>query len=101
MSKLGLMMDRVLDPESVPTLIDLGYIRDRAARDRADALVAHGISRRNLSIEGHGRLLMKCPKRKTKSALEKFPIVKGSTYWQCTHHWLGLGQDEECAPVPH
>lgn len=100
MSKFGLMVQRAMDPTSIPVLVDLGYLDDKASRDRADALMAGGLSRRNLSIDGHRRILMKVPPKKAGTILKRFPIVAGETYWQTTHHWRGLGKGETVARIP-
>lgn len=100
MSQFGLMVDRHMNPDSIPVLVDLGSVDQKASRDRADALIASGISRTNLSIEGFRRLLVKIPPRKIKKILEHFPIVEGATYWQTTHHWRGLADGESIARIP-
>jgi hypothetical protein len=88
MSKLGLMVERCVDPVSMPVLVDLGYVKENVSRDRADKLIAAGVAPRNFSIEGFGRLLVKLPPRKANAIFAKFrQIVPGSTYWQTTHHW--------------
>lgn len=88
MSALGFMVDRHIDPASMPVLIDLGYVAEKPTRDRADKLTGAGLSSRNFSIEGFGRLLVKLPPKKAAAILKSFPeIVVGSTYFQTTHHW--------------
>lgn len=81
------MVSRCVDPSSVPVLVDMGSVDDQRARDNADALIAAGVSRKNISIEGNRRLLVKLPPKKAAGILSRFPIVAGATYWQCTHHW--------------
>ena len=100
MGQFGLMVQRAMRPDSIPILVDLGYVDDKATRDRADALMAAGISRFNLSIEGSRRLLIKLPTRKAGGIFGKFPIIAGETYWQTTHHWRGLGDNETMARIP-
>lgn len=99
MSKLGFMMDRALGPDDVPILVDLGYDGPDAV-ERWESLRAAGIGHRNFSLEGHRRLLMRLPIKKAKVVLAAFPIVEGKTYWQTTHHWVGLAQGETIAPIP-
>jgi hypothetical protein len=84
---MSLMLQRCIDPASVPVLVDLGSVDDRRSRDNAVTLIAAGVSRKNISIEGHRRLLIKLPPRKAAALLAQFPIVAGVTYWKCTHHW--------------
>lgn len=100
MSRFGLMVERAMNPLSIPVLVDLGYLDEKASRDRADALMAGGLSRRNLSIEGNRRILMKVPPKKAEAIFKRFPIVSGETYWQVTHHWRGLGKGEKLARIP-
>lgn len=100
MSRLGLMVDRCIAPDSVPILVDLGNVNDQATRDRADAISAAGISRKNFSCEGNARLLLKLPPKKADVIFGAFPIVLGSTYWQTTHHWRGIKSGERIARVP-
>lgn len=95
----GLMVERAMAPDKIPILIDLGSVEDKAARDRADALMAAGLSNKNFSIEGNRRLLVKVPPKKS-ALLNTFPIVAGSTYWQTTHHWRGLMAGERVAKIP-
>jgi hypothetical protein len=87
MSQLGLMVGRAIDPAGTPILIDLGRVDDQRTRDAADKIRAAGVGRKNFSIEGAGRLLVKLPLAKAK-LLDVFPINAGATYWQCTHHWI-------------
>ena len=101
MSQFGLMVDRCIAPDKIPVLVDLGYVNDKPTRDRGDALMKAGVSRRNFSIEGHGRLLVKFPPKKADALLGQFrAIVPGSTYFQTTHHWRGLADGERTAAVP-
>lgn len=83
---LGLMVERYIDPDATPVLVDLGYW-DKKSAERFEMLVAAGIGRRNFSIEGFNRLLVKIPKTKVSTILLEFPIVEGGEYWQTTHRW--------------
>lgn len=84
------MVERYLTPASIPVLVDLGYVNDKPSLDCADRLMAAGISRKNFSIEGHARLLVKLPPKKAAAIIKKFRFVEGVTYWQCTHSRRGL-----------
>lgn len=87
MGKLGLMVERCINPAAMPVLVDLGPLDDKKSRDLADKLMAAGINRKNFSIEGFRRLLVKLPVKKAPEILKRFPrIVEGSTYFQATHH---------------
>lgn len=76
-----------LDGKPVPMIVDLGYLDDRRSRNAADKLLAFGISKRRLSIEGNGRLLVEIPPRQSAAVLRNFQIEPGETYWRATHHW--------------
>lgn len=91
----GLMAARFMEPKLIPVLVDLGYWDDPGIRERLVALRGAGIGLSNFSIEGHGRMLVRLPPRKANALLKKFPTIRaGSTYWQATHHWFGLGAGE-------
>lgn len=89
-----------LDGKPQPIILDLGYVSDEATRNRGDALVAFGLSRKRFSIEGNSRLMVELPPRNAIAVLAAFPIAKGSTYWRSTHHWQGLAKGESVAAVP-
>lgn len=74
--------------EPLPMIVDLGYIKDKATQDRCDAVIAHGISRKNFSIEVFNRMFVKIPPRKAARFMAAFPVVEGATYFRATHHWL-------------
>lgn len=90
MSGMGLMVDRCINPEAIPVLVDLGSVNDKASRDCADRLMDAGIGRKNFSIEGFARLLVKLPPRKSQEIINRFRFEPRSTYWQCTHCRSGL-----------
>ena len=70
-------------------LIDIGNVNDQAARDRADKVIAAGVGKKNLSIEGFNRIFIRIPPKKVAAILAAFPqIEQGSTYYQSTHNWL-------------
>lgn len=86
---------RELDGKPPMMLVDLGYIKNQLTCEHADALRAFGIGRRNFSVEGYGRLLVKIPIRKAAAVLAAFPIVEDGRYWQTTHHWPWNDKDDE------
>lgn len=88
----SLMNARCINPASVPVLVDLGYLDDRKARECADRLMAAGIARRNFSIEGFRRLLVKLPPKKAPNIIKRFRFVAGETYFTCTHSRRGLAR---------
>jgi hypothetical protein len=79
------------------TIVDLGYTKDAATKERFVTLVAAGYPKRNFRIEGYGRLLMYVPPTKLGKLLSAFPIDAGETYFRATHHWLGL---RDAGPTP-
>ena len=94
MTKLGLMVDRCINQTSVPVLVDLGYVKDAGTKRLARRLMEYGVGRKNFSVEGFGRLLVKLPRATAAKTLDRFKrsIVAGACYWQTTHHRKGLSQ---------
>lgn len=88
----GLMVGRAIAPQEIPVLVDLGNVNDRATRNCADRLIAAGVGRKNLSIEGFNRVLMRLPPKKADALIKRFRLVPGNTYWQCTHSRRGIAQ---------
>lgn len=78
------------DGRQTMTIVDLGYIKDDATKERFETLVAAGCPKRHFRIEGYGRLLMYVPPTKLGKLLSAFPIDEGKTYFRTTHHWRGL-----------
>lgn len=83
------MSDFWLENAATPgkhTLVDCGYLKDQAARDRADKLLEH-VSRKNIEIAGDGRLLVRIPPTKVKTVLAAIPEIKegAAGYCWCTH----------------
>lgn len=68
-------------------IVDCGYVTEQHARDRADKLLAFGISNRHLGIELMNRILFEIPKRKRADVMREFPIIAGETYFGATHRW--------------
>lgn len=85
MSRMGLMVDRRMNPASIPVLVDLGSLNDKASRDCADRMMAAGVSKKNFSVEGFNRLLVKLPPKIAPAIIKRFRIKEGAAYWQCTH----------------
>ena len=81
----------LVEMERVPGIIvvDCGYANDQDARDRADALLAVGVGKRNLQVFGGlgGRILIRIPPRIWPRIRAAFPIVAGRAYYGSTHHW--------------
>ena len=81
-------------------VVDCGYLKEQAARERVDMLRAAGIGRENIQLGGFHRLLVRIPPRKAAQMLTRFPIVAGKTYYGSTHHWLGLSAQESAHAAP-
>lgn len=72
-------------------VIDLGYVTEKNARDRADKLFAAGIGKSNLCwgpSTGDARIHIKIPPKKQAMVLGKFPIKKEKTWFGATHSYL-------------
>jgi len=87
------------DGKRPPIIVDLGYRHDSETPKRWEAILATGVSRRNGSVEGYGRVMVRLPPKKAAAVLAALPIVAGETYWRSTHHWQGLAKGEATAPV--
>lgn len=77
-------------------LVDLGYLSEQAARDRADKLFTK-LSKTNLRIVGASRIVIRVPPNKLAAVLAAFPeITTKQTYSWCSHSWVSA----EGASVP-
>ena len=82
--------------EDLHAIIDLG--RDDECPRRAETLVALGLSRRDFCVWIQGRLVARVKHARYDEIVQAgAPIAKGGTYYQTTHHWIGLGEDETMA----
>ena len=73
------------------TIVDCGYPTSPRARARADRLLRH-VSKRNLCWGHCSRILIRIPPAKVKAILRAFPSIKeDSSYYACTHSYLGTG----------
>lgn len=80
---------RELDGRPKLILVDLGYVNKESTQQRADAILAWGIGKKNFSLEGSNRLFVTISPAKLQKFLAAFPQVKeGSIYWQSTHNWV-------------
>lgn len=71
-------------------IIDIGYVTDEKARDRADELFAIGVGKKNLvwgPSTGDPRIHMFIPKTKRAKVLSKFPISEKKTWFGATHSY--------------
>ena len=71
------------------TLVDVGPVNDKAARNKADKLFKHVSRKENLMLVGMGpEIVVRIPPAKVKKVLAAFPGIKGKcTYSWCTHSW--------------
>lgn len=83
-------LDNAISP-GMHTLIDLGYLDDHATQKRCEKLLEL-VSKKNFSVVGFNRLLVRIPKTKVGNVLDKIPAIKTSEeapgYCWCTHTWL-------------
>jgi len=72
-------------------IIDLGYITDEAARNRADEIIALGVGKRNLVAgpsTGSPRLHICIPSTKRKRIFEALPISDKKTWFGANYSYL-------------
>ena len=84
-------MDVEMDKNADVIIVDLGYLTEQAARDRADALLAAGVSKRNLiwgPSTAEQRIHINIPPRKQQKILSQFPIEKKKTWFGANYSWL-------------
>ena len=71
-------------------IVDIGYVKDEAARNRADEIFALGVGKKNLirgpSTAG-GRIHMHIPKTKKKKVFSALPISDKKTWFGATHSY--------------
>jgi len=86
-------MDVEMDNKTDVMIIDIGYVNEESARNRADAIFALGISKRNL-VWGPStvqpRIHIRIPKAKQKMVLEKLPISTKKTWFGATHSYPAI-----------
>ena len=73
-------------------IIDIGYVTDESARNRAEKLFAFGISKKNLvwgPSTGDMRIHIFIPKARREKVLAAFPIQDKKTWFGATHSWTG------------
>ena len=72
-------------------IIDIGYVNDEKARNRADRLFTAGISRKNLiwgPSTGQPRIHIKIPNTKRSRIRSQFPISNKKTWFGANYSWL-------------
>lgn len=85
--------------ESRHAIVDLGACSEGPRR--AETLIALGLPRkRNFTPWINGRLVARVPLADLPFLIASgAPIVEGGTYFQTTHHWIGLRDGEDVAPA--
>ncbi len=69
-------------------VVDCGYVTEQAARDRADAIFALGVSKKNLDwlpSTGDPRIGIRIPPSKVKKILAALPIRQKKGWFGATH----------------
>lgn len=72
-------------------IVDIGYINEEATRNRADKILALGVSSRNLILgpsTGSPRLHIHIPKTKVAKVMKALPIQTKKTWFGATHSYL-------------
>lgn len=71
------------------TLVDIGDLDDKRARDRADRLRKY-LAISNFQIVGNARLTVRLPPKKRDFILQRFPLIKegAAGYCWCTHGFV-------------
>lgn len=88
-------MDVEMDKNPDVMIIDIGYVNDEPARNRADEIFALGIGKKNLVCgpsAGKLRIHMNIPKSKQKMILAALPIQAKKSWFGATHSYLGKGK---------
>ena len=84
-------MDAEMTEKPDVVIVDIGYVTDESARDRADKMFALGIGKKNLiwgPSTGAPRIHMHIPKSKVTKVMETLPIQAKKTWFGATHSWL-------------
>lgn len=72
-------------------IIDLGYLGDEKARNRADRFIESEIGKKNIILfpsPGVPRIHIKIPKTKQKMILNRFSVKKIKTYFGANYSYL-------------
>lgn len=92
MSKVPSWMDaEPLDGSDVSVIIiDIGYVTDESARNRADEIFALGVGKKNLiwgPSTGDPRIHLHIPKTKKDKVFAALPITDKKTWFGATHSY--------------
>ena len=84
-------MDVEMPKKTDVVIVDIGYVTDESARNRADKIFALGVSTRNLiwgPSTGDPRIHMYIPKTKVAKIMSALPIQAKKTWFGATHSYL-------------
>ena len=83
-------MDVEIDEKDI-IIVDVGYINDESARNRADKIFALGVGKKNLiwgPSTGAPRIHIHIPKTKVPKIMKALPIKSQKTWFGATHSFL-------------
>jgi len=83
-------MDVEMDKKDI-VVVDIGYVTDESARNRADEFFALGIGTKNLiwgPTTGDPRIHIHIPKSKVAKIMSALPIKTKKTWFGATHSYL-------------
>jgi len=83
-------MDVEMDKKKDVMIIDIGYVNDESARNRADEIFALGVSKKNLvwgPSTGGPRIHVAIPKTKREKVMSSLPISDKKTWFGATHSY--------------
>jgi len=84
-------MDVEMSKKVDVVIVDIGYVNDESARNRADEIFALGIGKKNLiwgPSTGSPRIHMNIPKSKVAKIMKALPIQAKKTWFGATHSYL-------------
>lgn len=84
-------MDVEMSKKADVVIVDIGYLNEESARNRADKIFALGISKKNLilgSSTGQPRIHINIPKTKVTKVMDALPIQTKKTWFGATHSYL-------------
>ena len=84
-------MDVEMSKKVDVVIVDIGYVNDESARNRADKIFALGIGRKNLiwgPSTGSPRIHINIPKSKVEKTMKALPIQAKKTWFGATHSYL-------------
>lgn len=90
-------MDVEMEKTPGIVIVDMGYINDESTRNRADKILALGVSSKNLILApsaGSPRLHFHIPKTKVAKVMDALPIQAEKTWFGATHSYLGKNEKQ-------